>query len=247
MNTTHSLKNGFSSSLNQNYDSKSKSKNNAKKSEDKISMDEREKNWDERFFLGKIPKYDAYEDVNYLSLALIKSKIRYEKKKKDESRKLQNQRVATERYSIVSQDKKNVNDLKSTLSKPTSSKYHLKSLQTTQENEKSALKSSGVFYISKLNSFAALKTPALTSANLNSNNTFKSTNSTGMIGYKFPASKKSGDLNSGSRTNNRDNLTSEEDKELELPADSPFLSDESLKKEFYEMNDMWHELGVKDY
>ena len=26
-----------------------------------------EKNWDKRFILEKIPKYDAYKDLNYLS------------------------------------------------------------------------------------------------------------------------------------------------------------------------------------
>jgi hypothetical protein len=41
-----------------------------------------EKNWDERFFLEKIPQYNAYKDINYLSLGLVKSKIRYEESKK---------------------------------------------------------------------------------------------------------------------------------------------------------------------
>ena len=41
-----------------------------------------EKNWDERFILEKIPKYDAYKDLNYLSLGLIKTKIRHEEKEK---------------------------------------------------------------------------------------------------------------------------------------------------------------------
>ena len=41
--------------------------------------DDRGKKWDERFFLDKIPPYDAYKDVNYLSLGLIKSKIKYKK------------------------------------------------------------------------------------------------------------------------------------------------------------------------
>ena len=33
----------------------------------------REKNWNQRFVLDKIPKFNAYNDVNYLSLGLLKS------------------------------------------------------------------------------------------------------------------------------------------------------------------------------
>ena len=46
-----------------------------------------EKNWNERFILEKIPQYDAYKDVNYLSLGLIKSKLRYEERQVKESQK----------------------------------------------------------------------------------------------------------------------------------------------------------------
>ena len=47
----------------------------------------REKNWNQRFVLDKIPKFDAYNDVNYLSLGLLKSKIRYEERIKKEEAK----------------------------------------------------------------------------------------------------------------------------------------------------------------
>ena len=47
----------------------------------------REKNWNQRFVLDKIPKFDAYNDVNYLSLGLLKSKIRYEERIKKEEGK----------------------------------------------------------------------------------------------------------------------------------------------------------------
>ena len=48
-----------------------------------------EKNWNERFILEKIPQYDAYQDINYLSLGLLKSKLRYEEKQMKESQKSQ--------------------------------------------------------------------------------------------------------------------------------------------------------------
>ena len=56
----------------------------------------REKNWDQRFFLYKIPPYDAFKDVNYLSLGLMKSKIKYEQfLEKEKQKKL---RGKTPRY-----------------------------------------------------------------------------------------------------------------------------------------------------
>ena len=47
----------------------------------------REKNWNQRFVLEKIPKFDAYKDINYVSLGLLKSKIRYEERIKIEEAK----------------------------------------------------------------------------------------------------------------------------------------------------------------
>ena len=41
--------------------------------------EEKEKNWDNRFTTLKIKEYDSYKDINYLSLGLIKAKIKYEK------------------------------------------------------------------------------------------------------------------------------------------------------------------------
>ena len=72
--------------------------------------DDREKKWDERFFLDKIPPYDAYKDVNYLSLGLIKSKIKYEnyiEKEKSKNFKIKNP-FYSEHYLIESQPKKDV-------------------------------------------------------------------------------------------------------------------------------------------
>ena len=69
---------------------------------------DKEKKWNERFFLEKIPPYDAYKDINYLSLGLIKSKIRYEKlleKEKIKKFRLRNP-LFSEHYILESQPKK---------------------------------------------------------------------------------------------------------------------------------------------
>ena len=66
---------------------------------------EKEKNWDQRFVLSKIPPYDAFKDLNYLSLGLMKSKIKYERfleKEKQKKLKLKTPRY-TEHYVIDSQ------------------------------------------------------------------------------------------------------------------------------------------------
>ena len=72
--------------------------------------EDKEKKWDERFFLDKIPPYDAYKDVNYLSLGLIKSKIKYEnflEKEKSKKYKIKSP-FYSEHYLIDSQPKKKI-------------------------------------------------------------------------------------------------------------------------------------------
>jgi hypothetical protein len=64
-------------------------KEKAKLKED-MKMLKLEKKWDERFYLDKIPPYDAYKDINYLSLAFTKAQIRYEEKIKKEEKLLKN-------------------------------------------------------------------------------------------------------------------------------------------------------------
>ena len=56
-----------------------KNKNAAKKN---LYLNQREKDWDDRFILGKIPQFDAYNDINYLSLGLLKSKLRFDQRNK---------------------------------------------------------------------------------------------------------------------------------------------------------------------
>ena len=73
------------------------SKINQYENEDKLAL--REKNWNQRFILGKIPKFDAYKDINYLSLGLLKSKLRYEERiKKEETKSKYNGRLYSGNY-----------------------------------------------------------------------------------------------------------------------------------------------------
>jgi len=73
------------------------SKINQYENDERLSL--REKNWNQRFVLGKIPKFDAYNDINYLSLGLLKSKLRYEERiKKSEPKSKYNQRIFSPYY-----------------------------------------------------------------------------------------------------------------------------------------------------
>ena len=75
------------------------SKYNQYENEDLLAL--REKNWNTRFVLGKIPKFDAYKDINYLSLGLLKSKIRYEERiKNEETKSKYNGRLYSSNYAI---------------------------------------------------------------------------------------------------------------------------------------------------
>ena len=67
-----------------------------------------EKNWDKRFILEKIPKYDAYKDLNYLSLGLIKTKIRHEEKEKQKKSQEKQKKLRTNssRHTLNTKPKK---------------------------------------------------------------------------------------------------------------------------------------------
>ena len=68
-----------------------------------------ENNWDERFILEKIPQYDAYKDINYLSLGLVKSKLRYEEKQLKESQKKNRKlRTNSSRLTLNTKPKKSI-------------------------------------------------------------------------------------------------------------------------------------------
>ena len=69
------------------------------KYEDEEKLALREKNWNPRFVLEKIPRFDAYNDVNYLSLNLFKSKLRYEEKmKKINTKTKYNDRIYSSKF-----------------------------------------------------------------------------------------------------------------------------------------------------
>ena len=68
-----------------------------------------EKKWNERFILDKIPQYDAYKDINYLSLGLVKSKIKYEEKQsKDSQKKPKKLRTTSSRLTLNTKGKKGI-------------------------------------------------------------------------------------------------------------------------------------------
>ena len=68
---------------------------------------QKEKKWDNRFILEKMPQYDAFKDPNYLSLSLMKSKNKLEEKTNTKSnQKNIKKRIISSHYSINSLTKK---------------------------------------------------------------------------------------------------------------------------------------------
>ena len=76
--------------------------------DDDKKAESKEKGWNERFILDKIPPYDAYRDNNYISLGLMKSKIRFEHslEKENEKKKLSKSKKYSQHYAINSLDRK---------------------------------------------------------------------------------------------------------------------------------------------
>jgi hypothetical protein len=68
--------------------------------------EEKEKKWDNRFVLEKIPPYDAFKDANYLSLGLMKSKIKYERfLEKEKQKKLRGKTPRLTQHYIIDSHK----------------------------------------------------------------------------------------------------------------------------------------------
>ena len=99
--------------------------NNNEKIKNEISNKNRlkklEKDWNNRFYLEKIPNYDAYNDINYLSYGLNKKKIKFEENEKKalEKGKKTREKMSQERkdkinkiskYQITNRNKENSKD-----------------------------------------------------------------------------------------------------------------------------------------
>ena len=103
---------------------------------------EQEKKWDNRFFLYKIPQYDAFKDPNYISLSLMKTKTKYDEKNAKKNEANLKKRIYSTHYSINSLNKKN----------PSQNKlHHEDSFQRNQLNQK---RPKSIY--SRLDSFPAL-------------------------------------------------------------------------------------------
>lgn len=82
-----------------------------------------ENRWNQRFFLDKIPQYDSYKDINFLSLGLIKTKL------KDEENKL--------KYFKKNIKKSKTNPSHLTLDcGPKKNNFNIPSISSNSENEK---------------------------------------------------------------------------------------------------------------
>ena len=178
-----------------------------------------ENNWDERFILEKIPQYDAYKDINYLSLGLVKSKIRYEEKQLKESQKKQKKlRTNSSRLTLNTKPKKNI--------------YSplLTSLKENEKNELISVKNNKRPLTIRRKKIKANKTIEFNNLKI------KKDNKNDKDYYVKTCENKN--TNKSIYNNNHDNNNNiDNDKET-------IIIDNDLEKELNEVKELWDNLGV---
>ena len=103
---------------------------------------EKEIKWNDRFILEKIPPYDAFKDKNYISLSLMKAKVKYEEsnnvynKNKDIYTK---KPIFSSHYCINSLSKQNAEKLRLNHNDVLSKNYYMSNNYSNNKNENSKI------------------------------------------------------------------------------------------------------------
>ena len=205
-------------------------KNNEEKKK-KVKLEDREDGWDERFYLDKIPPYDAHKDINYLSLGFTKSKIRFEEKMKKEQ---QLQKTKKFFYS----NKKPIKIQNDNLNKNSNN-----FTQTNNQNNKSKTSSNQIKYYNSLNENNNLsKTQNFkTTNNYNTESNFNNTQT------NFNQTSKNNNTIKYKFTNNKIIINAKDKKEEEKKIkNDPLEKDDVIKEEIDSIKTLWINLGVND-
>ena len=151
---------------------------------------QKEKKWDNRFILEKIPQYDAFKDQKYLSLSLMKSKNKLEEKTNSKNnQKNIKKRIYSSHYSINSLTKKVPTQEKNTYEES----FNNKNNQLNQKRPKS------IYLNRKKLSFKN---------NINNSNSNSDLNGNQNIFYNFITNKLKTQNNININTNNNYDLNS---------------------------------------
>ena len=203
-----------------------------------------EKNWNERFILEKIPQYDAYQDINYLSLGLLKSKLRYEEKQMKESQKSQRKpsklRTNSSRRTFNARPKKNI---------------HIPIISQQKENEKQDLsikrsKRSNTIKgrkmkLNKTLEYYVKEKIAEKKAKKEKEREREYYNKTYENKYNATTSNQNNNINTNANTNTYSNNNNNEQNLEEDNSDKEnIVIDQALQDELNEIKQLWENLGV---
>ena len=204
-----------------------------------------EKNWNERFILEKIPQYDAYQDINYLSLGLLKSKLRYEEKQMKESQKSQRKpsklRTNSSRRTFNARPKKNI---------------HIPIISQQKENEKQDLsikrsKRSNTIKgrkmkLNKTLEYYVKEKIAEKKAKKEKEREREYYNKTYENKYNATTSNQNNNINTNANTNiyTNNNNNNEQNLEEDNSDKENIVIDQALQDELNEIKQLWENLGV---
>ena len=202
-----------------------------------------EKNWNERFILEKIPQYDAYQDINYLSLGLLKSKLRYEEKQMKESQKSQRKpsklRTNSSRRTFNARPKKNI---------------HIPIISQQKENEKQdlSIKRSKRSHTIKGRKIKLNKTleyyvkEKIAERKAKKEKEREYYNKTYENKYNATTSNQNNNINTNANTNTNTNTNNNNEQNLDEDNSDKenIVIDQALQDELNEIKQLWENLGV---
>ena len=192
-------------------------KNTAKKI---LFLNKREQNWNNRFILGKIPQFNAYNDINYLSLGLLKSKLRYEGRSRQK-----NPSKIDSKKSTKSSSSKRI--FSATISKPKRTIIRKASTNTKYSQNKEISKNFNN-YDSNFNIY--------TKSSNNYNNNYNNNNYNNTYNNNY--NNNNFHYHKYNYTNNFNNFNNFNDVSIE--------EDSELSNSYQSLKTLWKKLGVKD-
>ena len=195
-----------------------------------------ENKWNERFILDKIPQYDAYKDLNYISLGLIRTKLRQEEKQlKQTQYKTKKLRKNSSRRTFNSKPKKSIYAPLLTLMKENEKPdlFSLKINQTSSTIKEKKLKMNRTSdYKKKVKLEKILKLK---------NDKKEKENSIKTMGNKYMSNKENMNIFSNNNINNNEQQTDDEDTDSQKEV---IVLDQELQDELNSIKELWDNLGV---
>ena len=168
---------------------------------------QKEKKWDDRFVLEKIPQYDAFKDPNYLSLSLLKTKTKIDEKNTKNKQTNIKKRIYSSHYSINSLNKKHPSHIKNNYEELLNNKNNYNNNDINQQNMQINKKRPNSIYLNR-NHLSFLSNINNSNSKIDPNNT--NTNNNQNIFYNFFSNKlknqkNNTNLNTYTNINNNNN------------------------------------------